>query len=63
MLYEDAKLRDMEWQQYLGEAADRPMGRVGQPDEIAKAVLFMASDDASFMTGAVVAIDGGGTAD
>jgi NAD(P)-dependent dehydrogenase (short-subunit alcohol dehydrogenase family) len=36
-----------------------PMGRMGQPVEIAKAVTFLASDDASFITGHALAIDGG----
>lgn len=38
------------------------IGRWGQPEEIAQSVLFMASTDASFMTGQAVAVDGGATA-
>jgi NAD(P)-dependent dehydrogenase (short-subunit alcohol dehydrogenase family) len=42
-----------------GEAAKVPMGRLGRPDEIAAAVLFLASDQSSFITGTELFVDGG----
>jgi 3alpha(or 20beta)-hydroxysteroid dehydrogenase len=41
-------------------AANHPMGRVGEAEEVAKAMLFLASDDASFTTGVDFTVDGGG---
>ena len=44
---------------YQEMAATQAMGRMGKPEEIAAAALFLASDDASFVTGSALAIDGG----
>jgi NAD(P)-dependent dehydrogenase (short-subunit alcohol dehydrogenase family) len=41
------------------QAAVIPLGRVGIPDEIAKAVLFLASDESSFVNGIELFVDGG----
>jgi NAD(P)-dependent dehydrogenase (short-subunit alcohol dehydrogenase family) len=45
-----------------GATALTPMGRVGQPGEMVGAVVFLASDEASFITGSVITLDGGYTA-
>ncbi|MGH3937648.1 MAG: SDR family NAD(P)-dependent oxidoreductase [Pseudonocardiaceae bacterium] len=45
---------------YLAEIELRhPLGRIGEPEEVASAIAFLASDDASFITGAVLPVDGG----
>ena len=50
-------------EQAMNDASDYiPMGRFGKPEEIAKAVLFLASNDSSFMTGHLLLVDGGNTA-
>jgi len=36
-----------------------PMGRLGEPEEVASVILFLASDAASLMTGSIVLVDGG----
>jgi len=39
--------------------SEHPLGRIGQPEEVAKAVMYFVSDDAAWITGAILAIDGG----
>ncbi len=46
---------------YASLDSAQPIGRIGQPDEIAKTVRFLLSDDSSFITGASIAADGGYT--
>jgi len=53
-------LADKAYQKWVKEMI--PLGRVGKAEEVAKLVLFLASDDASYVTGAELIIDGGYTA-
>ena len=46
-----------EWKQRVIEAT--PLRRVGQPEEVAYAVAFLASDEAAFITGEILTVDGG----
>ncbi len=62
MLPDDAAKRGMPWDDYAAGAAKRPLGRIGTPEEIADAVLYLASDESSFVTGTALVVDGGGVA-
>jgi NAD(P)-dependent dehydrogenase (short-subunit alcohol dehydrogenase family) len=53
-------MNDEQIKQFTAQAASvTPLGRTGTPDEIAKAVVFLASDDSSYVTGIELFVDGG----
>ena len=62
MLRNEARQLGEPADRFLAEAARRPLGRVGRPEEIAQAALYLASDAASFVTGTALVVDGGGLA-
>ncbi|MEU5096513.1 SDR family oxidoreductase [Streptomyces sp. NPDC020996] len=62
MLAEEARQLGESSDAFYAEAADRPLGRIGQPRDIAQTVAFLASDASSFVSGAIIPVDGAGTA-
>jgi NAD(P)-dependent dehydrogenase (short-subunit alcohol dehydrogenase family) len=62
MLRNEAQQLGEPSQRFLADAARRPLGRIGSPDEVAQAVLYLASDASSFVTGTALIVDGGGLA-
>jgi NAD(P)-dependent dehydrogenase (short-subunit alcohol dehydrogenase family) len=62
MLRKEAQQLGEREDHFLAESARRPLGRIGKPEEIAHAALYLASDASSFVTGTALVVDGGGLA-
>jgi len=62
MLHGEARQLGRREEEFLAESAQRPLRRVGRPEEIAQAALYLASDASSFVTGTALVVDGGGLA-
>jgi NAD(P)-dependent dehydrogenase (short-subunit alcohol dehydrogenase family) len=62
MLRDEARQLGEADERFLEDAAQRPLRRIGRPEDIAQAALYLASDGASFVTGTALVVDGGGLA-
>jgi len=62
LLHEEAAQLGEDEAGFMKKAADRPINRVGQPEDVANAVLYLASDMSKWVTGTTLVVDGGGLA-
>ncbi len=62
LLRGEAKQLGVDEEMFMKEAADRPLNRVGIPEDVANTVLYLASDLSSWVTGTSIIVDGGGLA-
>ena len=62
MLHSECRQLGEDFQKFMREAANRPLARIGTPDDVANAVLFLACPMSSWITGATLVVDGGGLA-
>jgi len=62
MLRSEALQLGLDEAAFLEESAERPLNRLGTGEDIARAVLYFASDDAAWVTGSILVVDGGGLA-
>ncbi|WP_320534428.1 SDR family NAD(P)-dependent oxidoreductase [Robbsia andropogonis] len=62
LLLDEARQLGLHDDALIVQGASRPLGRVGRPEEIAASILYLASADASFVTGVSLVVDGGGLA-
>ena len=62
MLRSEAQQLELPDEVFIADAADRPLKRIGRPEDIAQAALYLACDASSFVTGTTLVVDGGGLA-
>jgi len=62
MLHSECAQLGEDFQKFMQEAANRPLARIGTPDDVANTVLFLASPMSSWITGTALVVDGGGLA-
>ncbi|MBL7184198.1 MAG: SDR family oxidoreductase [Anaerolineae bacterium] len=62
MLRDEARQLGESDERFLAAAAERPLQRIGRPEDVAQAALYLASDASSFVTGTALVVDGGGLA-
>ena len=62
LLHSECEQLGLDEESFMQSAADRPLGRVGSPEDVARAVLFFAGPMSTWVTGAYLVVDGGGLA-